>query len=112
MRNEFFNRINPADPPLQGRGFKPARVIVLAIVLYAERISKPARARIYIALSGRNAGGDHFPQGDAIGLGYTRLSALPNTVRFYRRRHFAFCNADRGIYAGHSALSHPFFIAT
>jgi hypothetical protein len=53
---------------------------------------------LYIALSGRNERtACVLPQGDAIGLGYARLSALPPTVRVYQGEHLI--------------LSHTFFIA-
>jgi hypothetical protein len=36
-----------------------------------------------LPFQGATPGGGQFTQGDAIGLGYDRLSALPNTVQLY-----------------------------
>jgi hypothetical protein len=45
-------------------------------------------SNLYIALSGRHDRTAHPKnQGDAIGLGYARLSALPPTVRVYQGGH-------------------------
>jgi hypothetical protein len=40
MRNEFFNRINTAQPLLQGRGLKSARIMFVHIYMFFQFVRR------------------------------------------------------------------------